>query len=700
MLFSLFSSRVTDESLGKQWVREGETSVWFSRTSWSLAYIALWRKHKSQSKNVVIWLPDYFCESALGQLRALGAQLVFYPITRDFTTDWSACAQLAMSTKPDIFILVHYFGSPAKGQDAVRFCRDHSAWLVEDAAHALAPIPGIGEIGDIVLYSPHKLLPVPDGAVMVLRETGPANLVLSEGRPDTKSLMTSMGSSRGPGTLNWLAKRLLQKLGVRRKRFSSTFAIGSEFDAGIPAGPQMSSLSRRLLPRLLGDFDGVAEARRQNSRDWDDMLKLLGYPTNISPPESGVCTYMHPCVSDDEESAERCYVHLLNAGIPASTWPDLPGEVLADRQGHAVALKLRKTRSYLPIHHNMSHMQMIRHGRKLRKEVFASSPCSLRARPIGHEEWAGHWRQCVHVNLVQSWEYGAAKEKAEGWRAYRLIVDGDDTGSGALVQVMTRNIPGLGAIARINRGPLFRSAAESADMRHVLATYQALMHYLERRKYRLIQIAPELPSGTPADTMLEILGFKKLPATPWGSALLDLGIGEDELLIQLKGKWRNGMRKGLKQGVEVHHMAVDAEQIDNLLKNYAEIQQAKSFSGMAGGLISALASQRGEDWQFNLFTGSLNNEAYDLGLLVTVNTAMTATYCIGTTTELGRKLQANSVLLWHAILQARSSGCRWFDVGGLNADTPSGIASFKRGLNAVPYTLTGEWRKWNLPLVP
>ena len=55
-------------------------------------------------------------------------------------------------------------------------------------------------------------------------------------------------------------------------------------------------------------------------------------------------------------------------------------------------------------------------------------------------------------------------------------------------------------------------------------------------------------------------------------------------------------------------------------------------------------------------------------------------------------MQANSVLLWHAILQAKRSGCRWFDVGGLGKSTPRGIAEFKKGINASPYELVGEWR--------
>jgi len=34
----------------------------------------------------------------------------------------------------------------------------------------------------------------------------------------------------------------------------------------------------------------------------------------------------------------------------------------------------------------------------------------------------------------------------------------------------------------------------------------------------------------------------------------------------------------------------------------------------------------------------------------------------------------------------------WFDIGGLDATTPIGIAHFKKGVQSEPYCLIGEWR--------
>ena len=35
--------------------------------------------------------------------------------------------------------------------------------------HVRRPISGVGKYGDFIIYNPHKLLPVPDGAVLIIR---------------------------------------------------------------------------------------------------------------------------------------------------------------------------------------------------------------------------------------------------------------------------------------------------------------------------------------------------------------------------------------------------------------------------------------------------------------------------------------------------------------------------------------------------
>ena len=83
-----------------------------------------------------------------------------------------------------------------------------------------------------------------------------------------------------------------------------------------------------------------------------------------------------------------------------------------------------------------------------------------------------------------------------------------------------------------------------------------------------------------------------------------------------------------------------------------------------------------------------------IGLVATVQYGRKTEYLIGVTNNRGRELQTNSVLLWDAILHAKSSGASIFDVGGLAANTPKGIAHYKSGLNPIPSKVVGEYWTW------
>lgn len=71
---SLLFWKERDNDLSSSWVREGELAGWFSRSAWSFARIALWRG-TAQDKAPVVWVPDFFCDSTLVPLRALGVRL-------------------------------------------------------------------------------------------------------------------------------------------------------------------------------------------------------------------------------------------------------------------------------------------------------------------------------------------------------------------------------------------------------------------------------------------------------------------------------------------------------------------------------------------------------------------------------------------------------------------------------------------------
>lgn len=320
---------------------------------------------------------------------------------------------------------------------------------------------------------------------------------------------------------------------------------------------------------------------------------------------------------------------------------------------------------------------------------------------VTFEQWNTHWRHVPKANLLQSWHYGAAKEQAGNWRAIRFLISDNSGHPVALAQMLTRSLPLLGGIARLNRGPLLLNEfPEDQKIERTLETLRTLLQEARRRRWWVVQIAPELPDTETGRRYLHRLGMWRRPEPAWASGLLSLAAEENSIMMGLNGKWRNCLRKGKRLGVVVTcHKGSGPEQ-DLLINGYDELQQSKGFEGLSEALLRSLAVQQGESWQFDLFFARPANAPAGekpIGTLVSVRHGDTATYLAGFTNDQGRQLQANSVLLWQAILHAKEAGCAWFDIGGLSDATPKGVAEFKKGINAVPYALVGEWRWYCLP---
>ena len=317
------------------------------------------------------------------------------------------------------------------------------------------------------------------------------------------------------------------------------------------------------------------------------------------------------------------------------------------------------------------------------------------------QEWEKRWQNCQSVNLLQSWQYGDAKQIAENWKAYRFIILNEHGDGIALAQVLVKKIPIFGIVARINRGPLILKQLKKQKKEVIaLNAIDALITECRTKGWRMLQIAPELNGSKVVINRLRNLGLRQLSAPAWASGLLSLKKSQEELLMGLNSKWRNCLRKGWRSEISINNPNLNTQNLQKVLDSYKILQQEKKFSGISELLMRSLALQNCDSWELNIFIASeKESDETDepIGTLVSVRYGNTSIYLVGTTNLKGRKLNANYVLLWEAILNAKNDGCKWFDIGGLDEKTPPGIAHFKNGLNANSYALIGEWRLFNFP---
>lgn len=318
---------------------------------------------------------------------------------------------------------------------------------------------------------------------------------------------------------------------------------------------------------------------------------------------------------------------------------------------------------------------------------------------LSYPEWQELINICRKTNMLQFWQYGDAKAKISTWKPIRFLVTNEEGDPIALIQALSLNFSFFGGIVRVNRGPLI--IGESINSQELLKTFSTLFNEFKKRRWFLIQIAPEVDNKDLFNEFLINFGLKKLSSFPFASGLLSLLPSNDELLMGLKKKWRYSLRKAENSNITISKIEANSKNLEILLNRYKELKVENDFVGIADSLILSLSKQKeSKEWQFNIFIANDNNSVNIencYGILVSIRHGDTTTYLIGISGKDGREFQVNYLLLWKSILHAKINGCDWFDIGGLDSSTPMGIAHFKNGVKSEPYSLNGEWRGFLFP---
>lgn len=319
-------------------------------------------------------------------------------------------------------------------------------------------------------------------------------------------------------------------------------------------------------------------------------------------------------------------------------------------------------------------------------------------REISREEWSLHWNTLQKTNMIQSWEYGEAKELTSHWKPLRFIIEDSNKTPIALAQFLVFSIPFLGSVARLNRGPLKINLEASSDNEVLDLNMIKAINAEASKRWWLLFIAPEINKNSIKEDKLISLGLRPRKVTSWGSEVISLEKfdSNEELLASLNGKWRNMLRKSQKSSLILERHVGKDSPIDQLKENYKKIQLTKGFEGLSLDFLEQIILTKGKTWKANIYTANKESKEGDGnfdGMLVNVTHGNSSTYLVGYTNSSGRSSNANYLLLWQAILDAKEEGVEFFDLGGLNENTPEGIARFKRGLQAEHYDLIGEYLK-------
>lgn len=311
------------------------------------------------------------------------------------------------------------------------------------------------------------------------------------------------------------------------------------------------------------------------------------------------------------------------------------------------------------------------------------------------KDWNDLLHRCEHVNMLQTWEYGEAKQSVEGWIPVRsLIVDGDKPLG--IAQTLVKKIPFFHGVARINRGPIILSEHCTPCHDMFLKLLCFLYNYWVKQKKMILFTAPNIFKNEIDNEELQELGYNTNHNDAWASILIDLSLDEIGLRKNLHQKWRNLLNKSQKMNLEL-----EIDNSDNglsfLMSKYNQTMVEKNFTGPSEKLIRKVRDVASDQSSVQIMFAMQNGVR--VGGILVIGSSDTCTYIIGWNSLEGRTLCSNYFLLWQAILTFKKRGYHWFDLGGISAKLTPGITHFKQGLGGKEYALIGEFEAFPIGML-
>jgi hypothetical protein len=315
-------------------------------------------------------------------------------------------------------------------------------------------------------------------------------------------------------------------------------------------------------------------------------------------------------------------------------------------------------------------------------------------RPVDPARWREIAHSCAGYGFRQCVAYSEALATLRGARHEYVEIDRSGARIGvAGLRIKSAPIPGAG-LAFVSAGPLLRVGFDAdASMRDLTDVVGSLAGEYVRRRGLTLRLAP--PIG-PVDrcvrigAALERMGFVASTHAPrYRTILVDLAPEPAAIRGALAQKWRNQLNGAERNGIVVE-FGRDADAVERFRPLFGEMLSRKGFDTELGPDFYAQVQRAASEGDRLVVATAMQGGADVAGAVVDLGRE-TATYILGATTEAGMKCKAAYALHWRILMEARSAGCRWYDLGGIDPEGNPGVHHFKEGFGGVDVTAPGPY---------
>ncbi|MDR2634316.1 MAG: peptidoglycan bridge formation glycyltransferase FemA/FemB family protein [Treponema sp.] len=320
---------------------------------------------------------------------------------------------------------------------------------------------------------------------------------------------------------------------------------------------------------------------------------------------------------------------------------------------------------------------------------------------------------CNQANsFLQSGFWGSFKARF-GWNTRAFLADWGDWGVKPLLLIRRRLGPWF-SFAYVPWGPELPEGfpARDEERNHALQELAgALQAFLPQNTAFIRFDPPWYTEGheTAPPQIYPPFAQAGADVQPADTVLLDLSGSEGEILKNMKSKWRYNIQLALKRGILVRQAGEEElNRFYELLKETAKrdsiaLHSSEYYRNLFSHCRDYLQEEQDrESLDLRLYLAEHEGEV--LAAIVVLFRGNSGVYLYGASSNHKRNLMAPYALQWKAIQDARSLGCRVYDLFGIPpredpAHPMAGLYRFKTGFGGRIIHRPGSWDYTYRPLV-
>lgn len=298
---------------------------------------------------------------------------------------------------------------------------------------------------------------------------------------------------------------------------------------------------------------------------------------------------------------------------------------------------------------------------------------------VTQSEWSSIIGLFRDANVYQTWSYDAIRCGEENVSHLVLRVAGKIVAA-AQVRIVSLPFLGLGA-AYVRWGPLWQLRNQTSDPVIYRLAVRSLRDEYVRRRGLILRIFPELyecDQNPCRDILLEEGYTKAAEDNRPHTLVLDISPSIEVLRAQLAQKWRNCLSRAERNELEIIQGTDDCL-FSEFIGIYQNLLRRKQFQEPNDiNEFRLIQSKLPAEFKMRIFL--CRSKGYCSAGAIVSAIGDTGVYLFGATNDRGLQDKASYLIQWKAIQWMKESGCRFFNLNGINPLKNPGTYHFKAGL--------------------